>query len=39
MARDPKFRSLPPKTQEEIAGTNIKTLRDTYDEVSVEDMR
>lgn len=37
--RDPEFRSLPPKIQEEIAGTSFETLRNTYDAVSVDDMR
>ena len=37
--RDPAFRALPPAIQEELAGTKWSTLRDVYDEVSVEDMR
>lgn len=37
--RDPRFRQLPPKVQEELAGTNWETLRRIYDDVSVEEMR
>jgi hypothetical protein len=37
--RDPEFRSLPPKIQETIAGTQYPTLRDVYDEVTTEDVR
>ena len=37
--RDPRFRSLPPKVQEELAGTNWETLRRIYDDVSVDEMR
>ena len=37
--RDPNFRALPPAIQEELAGTSWKTLRRTYDEITVEDMR
>ena len=37
--RDPEFRALPPAIQEELAGTSWKTLRGTYDEITVEDMR
>lgn len=37
--RDPQFRRLEPKIQEELAGTNFDTLKNTYDEVSVEEMR
>lgn len=37
--RDPEFRALPGKVQETIAGTRYTTLRDVYDEVTVEDVR
>ena len=37
--RDPWFRNLPPKIQEEIAGTRWTTLRDIYDDVSTDDIR
>lgn len=37
--RDPEFRRLPPKVQEALAGTSWDMLRETYDEVSVADMR
>jgi len=37
--RDPVFRSLPKKVQEEFAGTRFETLSSVYDEVGVEDMR
>ena len=37
--RDPKFRALPAKIQETIAGTRYTTLRDVYDEVTTEDVR
>jgi integrase len=37
--RDPRFRRLPPKVQEEFAGTSWDMLRETYDHVSVSDMR
>lgn len=37
--RDPAFRRLSPKVQEEIAGTNYETLRTIYDQVSVEELR
>lgn len=37
--RDPHFRSLSPKVQEEFAGTRYETLRTIYDEVGVEEMR
>ncbi|MCH8813404.1 MAG: hypothetical protein IID07_16395 [Gemmatimonadetes bacterium] len=37
--RDSKFRALPPKIQEELAGTSYETLRGTYDYVSPEEMR
>ncbi len=37
--RDPWFRSLPPKIQEEMAGTRWSTLRDHYDDVSADDIR
>lgn len=37
--RDAEFRALPPAIQEELAGTNWTTLRNTYDQVTVEDMR
>lgn len=37
--RDPRFRSLPPKIQEQLAGTNYDTLRRIYDEVTVEEMQ
>ncbi len=37
--RDPRFRNLSPKVQEEFAGTNYATLRRVYDDVSVEEMR
>jgi len=37
--RDPRFRALPPAIQEAIAGTSFSTLKDTYDEVTVEDIR
>jgi len=37
--RTPEFRSLPPKMQETLAGTTHKTLRDVYDDVSVDEMR
>lgn len=37
--RDAEFRALPPAIQEELSGTSYNTLRNTYDEVTVEDMR
>ena len=37
--RTPEFRALPPKIQEELAGTKYSTLRETYDHVTPEDMR
>jgi integrase len=37
--RDPRFRALPAKIQETIAGTRYTTLRDVYDEVTTEDVR
>ena len=37
--RDRTFRDLPVSVQEELAGTSFDTLRQTYDEVTVEEMR
>lgn len=37
--RDPRFRSLPAKIQEKIAGTSYQTLRDVYDEVTTDEVR
>ena len=37
--RDPEFRALPPLIQEELAGTSFETPRQTYDQITVEDMR
>ena len=37
--RDPAFRLLPRKIQEELSGTQFATLSAIYDEVGVEDMR
>lgn len=37
--RDPEFRSLSPKVQEEFAGKTYQMLKSTYDEVTVSDMR
>ncbi len=37
--RDPAFRSLPSKIQEELAGTRFETLSNIYDKVGVEEMR
>jgi len=37
--RDPWFRSLEPQVQEILAGTNWTTLKDVYDEVTLEDQR
>ena len=37
--RTGEFRSLPPKIQEELAGTKHSTLSATYDHVSPDDMR
>ena len=37
--RDPEFRSLPPKIQEEIAGTNFQTLSRIYDDVKPDAIR
>lgn len=37
--RDPKFRSLSPKAQEKLSGTNYLTLKDVYDDMSDEDLR
>ena len=37
--RDPAFRLLPRKIQEELSGTQFATLSTIYDEVGVEDMR
>lgn len=37
--RDPEFRKLPPKIQEEFSGTSWEMIRRVYDEVTVEDMR
>jgi hypothetical protein len=31
--RDPRFRALPPKVQEELAGTTWNTMRKVYDYV------
>jgi integrase len=37
--RDPAFRAMPAKIQEEWAGTNFETLRSIYDDVTPDDMR
>ncbi len=37
--RDPEFRKLPPKIQEEFSGTSWDMIRRVYDEVNVDDMR
>ncbi len=37
--RDPEFRAPPPAIQGESAGRNFDTLRRTYGEVTVQDMR
>lgn len=37
--RDPWFRSLEPQVQEILAGTNWTTLKNVYDEVTLEDQR
>ena len=37
--RDEVFRSMPPKVQAELAGTQFETLSSIYDKVDVEDMR
>jgi len=37
--RDPEFRKLPPKIQEEFSGTSWEMIRRVYDEVTVDDMR
>ena len=37
--RDPWFRSLEPQVQEILAGTNWTTLKDVYDDVSLEDRK
>lgn len=37
--RDPAFRALPPGLQEHVARTNYRTLKDVYDEITVEDAR
>lgn len=37
--RDPWFRSLAPQVQEILAGTNWTTLKNVYDEVTLEDQR
>ena len=37
--RDPAFRLLPPKVQEELSGTQFETLSGIYDTVDVEEMR
>ncbi len=37
--RDPAFRLLPRKVQEELAGTRFETLSSIYDKVDVEEMR
>ena len=37
--RDPEFRRLSPKVQEEIAGKSYEMLKNTYDEVTISDMR
>lgn len=36
--RDPRFRGLPPKLQEELAGTSFEVLRDVYDVVAHEEL-
>lgn len=36
--RDPRFRSLPARLQEELTATNYETLRQVYDEVSFADL-
>ena len=37
--RDPEFRKLSPKVQEELAGKSYEMLKNTYDEVTISDMR
>ncbi len=37
--RDPRFRALPPKVQEKLAGTKYETLKKVYDEVTSDDVR
>ena len=37
--RDPEFRRLSPKVQEELAGKSYEMLKNTYDEVTSSDMR
>jgi len=37
--RDPEFRKLPPKIQEEFSGTSWEMIRRVYDEVTVADWR
>ncbi|HUG02097.1 MAG TPA: hypothetical protein VML95_09535 [Longimicrobiales bacterium] len=37
--RDPRFRALPPKVQEMVAGTAYATLRTIYDDLGVEELR
>ena len=37
--RDPAFRKLSPKVQEELAGKSYEMLKNTYDEVTISDMR
>jgi len=37
--RDPEFRRLSPKVQEELAGKSYEMLKNTYDEVTISDMR
>ncbi len=36
--RDPRFRALPPKVQEELAGTTWETMRRIYDFVDLQMM-
>ena len=37
--RDPEFRRLPPKVQEELSGKTYEMLTSIYDEITVNDMR
>lgn len=37
--RDPSFRRMSPKAQEQLAGTNFDTLRRIYDEIPLEEVR
>ncbi|HET6230473.1 MAG TPA: tyrosine-type recombinase/integrase [Longimicrobiaceae bacterium] len=37
--RTPEFRALPDKVQEQLTGTTIRTLREVYDDITVDELR